>query len=59
MSKGYEKEGAKKELIEKAIQNVLNKGMRTADIKNNNEKAVSTKQMGQAVIAELNILSGK
>ena len=47
------------ELIEKAIQNVLNKGMRTADIKNNNENAVSTKQMGQAVIAELNILSGK
>ena len=47
------------ELIEKAIQNVLNKGMRTTDIKNNNENAVSTKQMGQAVIAELNILSGK
>ncbi len=46
-------------LIEKAVQNVLSKGLRTLDIKQDNEKAVSTKEMGAAVIEELNIISGK
>ena len=46
-------------LIEKAVQNVLSKGFRTLDIKQENEKAISTKEMGNAVIKELNILSGK
>ncbi len=46
-------------LIEKAIQNVLSKGFRTPDIKQENEKAISTKEMGDAVIKELNIISGK
>lgn len=46
-------------LIEKAVQNVLSKGLRTLDIKKNNENAVSTKEIGKAVIDELNILSGK
>ena len=46
-------------LIEKAVQNVLNKGLRTADIKQNNETAISTQEMGGAVIEELSILSGK
>ena len=46
-------------LIEKAVQNVLSKGLRTLDIKQDNEKAVSTKEMGAAVIEELNIVSGK
>ena len=45
-------------LIEKAVQNVLSKGMRTADIKQNSEIAISTQKMGQSVIEELNILSG-
>ena len=45
-------------LIEKAIQNVLSKGLRTLDIKQENEKAISTKEMGAAVIEELNIISG-
>ena len=45
-------------LIEQAIQNVLLKGLRTPDIKQNNEKAISTKDMGAAVVNELNILSG-
>ena len=45
-------------LIEKAIQNVLSKGLRTLDIKQGNEKAISTKEMGAAVIEELNIISG-
>ncbi|MBO6465032.1 MAG: hypothetical protein HVK43_00245 [Pelagibacteraceae bacterium] len=46
-------------MIEKAVQNVLSKGLRTLDIKQDNEKAVSTKEMGAAVIEELNIVSGK
>ena len=46
-------------LIEKSVQNVLSKGLRTADIKQDNEIAISTQDMGQAVINELKILSGK
>ena len=46
-------------LIESAVQNVLSKGLRTPDIKQDNEKAVSTKEMGIAVINELKILTGK
>ena len=46
-------------LIEQAVQNVLSKGLRTADIKQDNEKAISTQDMGKAVISELTILSGK
>ena len=46
-------------LIEEAIQNVLLKGLRTPDIKQKNETAISTQEMGKAVINELNILSGK
>ena len=46
-------------LIETAVQNVLSKGMRTADIKQEGEKAISTEDMGKAVIKELSILSGK
>jgi 3-isopropylmalate dehydrogenase len=46
-------------LIEQAVQNVLSKGLRTADIKQDGENAISTQDMGQAVIKELSILSGK
>ena len=46
-------------LIEKAVQNVLARGLRTLDIKQDSEKAVSTKEIGTAVIEELNIISGK
>ena len=46
------------QLIEKAVQNVLLKGLRTADIKDGAEKIISTKEMGDAVIEELKILSG-
>ena len=45
-------------LIEQAVQNVLSKGLRTADIKQGNEKVISTQEMGQAVIEELAIISG-
>jgi len=47
------------DLIEQAVQNVLSKGLRTSDIKKDNQNAVTTKVMGKAVIQELNILSGK
>ena len=46
-------------LIEQAVQNVLSKGLRTADITQDNEIAISTQEMGQAIISELTILSGK
>ena len=46
-------------LIEQAVQNLLSKGLRTPDIKKDNQNAVTTKEMGKAVVEELNILSGK
>ena len=46
------------QLIESAIQNVLFKGLRTSDIKEGAKKIISTKEMGDAVIEELKILSG-
>ena len=46
-------------LIEQAVQNVLSKGFRTQHIKKDNQNAVTTKEMGKAVVEELNILSGK
>ena len=45
-------------LIENAVQNVLSKGLRTADIIQEGETAISTEDMGKAVIEELKILSG-
>jgi len=47
------------DLIEKAVQSVLLKGYRTADIKKGSETAISTANMGKVVIDELEILSGK
>ena len=46
-------------MIEIAVQNVLSKGLRTADIQQSSEEVISTNEMGKAVIEELNILSGK
>tara|TARA_B100000700_G_C14325184_1_gene525566 strand:- start:30 stop:542 length:513 start_codon:yes stop_codon:yes gene_type:complete len=46
------------QLIENAVQNVLSKGFRTADIKKGAEKIVSTQDMGTAVIEELKNISG-
>jgi 3-isopropylmalate dehydrogenase len=40
--------------VEKAIAGVLAKGLRTADIKSEGAKIVSTSQMGDAIIDELN-----
>jgi 3-isopropylmalate dehydrogenase len=41
------------EKIEKAISSVLDKGLRTADIKGKAGEAISTSQMGDAILAEL------
>ena len=46
------------DLIEKAIENVLSKGLRTLDIQQQDTKYVSTKEMGSAIIQELDILIG-
>ena len=46
-------------MIEKAVQSVLYKGFRTADISEDKQKIISTKEMGKAVINELKLLSGK
>ena len=45
-------------LVENAVQAVLSKGLRTADISDGADKIVSTQDMGKAVIEELNNLSG-
>jgi len=47
------------DLIEKAVQNVLSGGFRTADIKQDGKTILSTSQMGQKVIEELSKLDGK
>lgn len=47
---GYENEA---NLIEKAVENVLSKGVRTADIAKAGEEKISCSQMGDAVILEL------
>ena len=45
-------------LVENAVQAVLSKGLRTADISDSADKIVSTQDMGKAVIEELKNLSG-
>lgn len=50
--------GKEAEFIETAISNVLNNGLRTADIKSDGCKLVGTREMGEAVIAEVARLAG-
>ena len=45
--------------MEAIVNKIPNGKFRTADIKQENETAISTQQMGQAVIDELTQLSGK
>ena len=49
--------GADADLIERAAQNVLASGKRTRDIMTDGAEAVSTAQMGDAVVAELDKLT--
>src|SRR6202042_3062805 len=45
--------GKEADLIEQAIAATLGKGLRTADIKSEGTKVVSTSEMGQAIVGEL------
>jgi 3-isopropylmalate dehydrogenase len=45
------------DLIDQAIAAALAKGLRTADIKSDGAKIVSTSQMGEAIVAELDSLT--
>src|SRR5271167_3788677 len=49
--------GKEADLIDAAIAAVLAKGLRTADIKSDGAKIVSTSEMGEAVVGELERLS--
>jgi 3-isopropylmalate dehydrogenase len=46
----YKKEA---DMLDKAITNVLNNGIRTADIATGTQAKVSTSQMGDAIVDEL------
>ncbi|WP_424628922.1 3-isopropylmalate dehydrogenase [Bradyrhizobium sp. SYSU BS000235] len=45
------------DLIDQAIASTLAKGLRTGDIKSEGSKVVSTSQMGEAIIGELDVLT--
>jgi 3-isopropylmalate dehydrogenase len=49
--------GKEADLIDKAIAATLDKGLRTADIKSDGAKIVTTSEMGDAVIAEIDRLA--
>jgi 3-isopropylmalate dehydrogenase len=51
--------GAQADMLDKAIAAVLDQGLRTADIKSEGTKAVSTKEMGDAIIAAFEKLAGQ
>ncbi|MBC8268956.1 MAG: 3-isopropylmalate dehydrogenase [Rhodospirillaceae bacterium] len=46
------------DLIEQAVQNVLGAGLRTADIVSDGMTAISTTAMGEAIVAEMEKLTG-
>jgi len=49
--------GEDADLVEQAVSNVLNAGVRTGDIAGPNDKPVSTSQMGDAILGELDKLA--
>jgi 3-isopropylmalate dehydrogenase len=49
--------GKQADLIDQAIAATLAKGLRTADIKSEGSKVVSTSEMGSAILAELEMLA--
>jgi len=49
--------GKQADMIDKAIAATLDKGLRTADIKSEGTKVVSTSEMGSAILAELETLA--
>ena len=49
--------GREADMVEKAITGALDKGLRTADIKSPGTTVLSTAQMGDAILAELEAMS--
>jgi len=49
---------AEAQLIERAVQNVLEAGKRTGDLTHQGESAVTTDAMGEAIAAEMERLKG-
>ncbi len=49
--------GKQADMIDQAIAATLAKGLRTADIKSEGTKVVSTSEMGDAILAELETLA--
>jgi 3-isopropylmalate dehydrogenase len=49
--------GNEADLIDQAIAATLAKGLRTADIKSEGTKVVSTAEMGEAIVGELERLA--
>jgi 3-isopropylmalate dehydrogenase len=49
--------GREADMIDQAIAAALDKGLRTADIRSEGTKLVGTKEMGDAVIAEMERLA--
>ena len=47
------------DMIEQAIANVLAKGLRTADVRGSAAKVASTGEMGEAIVAELDVIAAK
>jgi 3-isopropylmalate dehydrogenase len=50
--------GKEADLVDQAISGALAKGMRTADIKSEGMKVISTSQMGDAILSEMEGLAG-
>jgi 3-isopropylmalate dehydrogenase len=49
--------GAEADMLDQAIARTLGRGLRTADIMQDNMRRVSTREMGQAIIDELELLA--
>jgi 3-isopropylmalate dehydrogenase len=50
--------GEEADLVDQAVANVLRSGIRTADIMGDGDTSVSTDAMGDALLRELDALSG-
>jgi 3-isopropylmalate dehydrogenase len=50
--------GKEADMLEKAIANTLDAGLRTGDLMSSGMKQVGTPQMGDAIIAELGKIAG-
>jgi 3-isopropylmalate dehydrogenase len=49
--------GAEADMLDKAIAGALSRGLRTGDIMQDNMRRISTREMGEAIIGELELLA--